>query len=173
MACGARGVSSNLDAFTYPWLLELLYGPPEEATVFGATEMNAPPLMGMGEDSMEPTILEGNLLLIDRSFGLSSMERRRAQSEGRPINDGIHAFKSRSLPESSNDSTGHLVIRRAQYRLDGTTVIRCDNPNCPKKSILCGRTSGRYRLAVYCGAHSHLTAATPARIQLATPDLGN
>jgi hypothetical protein len=61
------------------WLLELLYGPPEGATVFGATEMNVPPLMGMGEDSMEPTILEGNLLLIDRSFGLSSMECRRAQ----------------------------------------------------------------------------------------------
>ncbi len=121
-------------AFHERWLFELLYGPPEEPTVFGATDMNFPLLMEMGEDSMEPTIAKGDLLLIDRSFGLSSMERQRAQSEERSVHDGIHAFKSDSLPGTSNDSASHLIVRRTQYRLDGTMVVRCDNPKYPEEA---------------------------------------
>jgi phage repressor protein C with HTH and peptisase S24 domain len=120
-------------AFYEPWLFELLYEPPEQPTVFGATDMNSPLLMEMGEDSMEPTIAKGDLLLIDRSFGLRSAELQRAQSERRSAYDGIHAFKSDSLPGRSNDSTSHLIIRRTQYRLDGSMVIRCDNPKYPEE----------------------------------------
>jgi phage repressor protein C with HTH and peptisase S24 domain len=131
-SAGSRRAKSPI-AFYEPWLLELLFGPPGEPTVFGATDMNFPLLMEMGEDSMEPTIAKGDLLLIDRAFGQSSAERRRVQSEGRSVYDGIHAFKSSSLPGSSNDSTSHLIIRRTQYRLDGTMVVRCDNPKYPEE----------------------------------------
>jgi len=93
----------------------------------------------MGEDSMEPTIAKGDLLLIDRSFGLSSAERQRAESERRSVHDVIHAFGSDPLTRSSNDSTSHLIICRTQYRLDATMVIRCDNPNCPEEFYLRGQ----------------------------------
>jgi len=67
------------------------------------------------------------------AIGLSPTERRRAQSEERSVHDGIHAFKCGSLPGSSNDSAGNLIIRRTQYRLDGTMVVRCDNPRYPEE----------------------------------------
>ena len=91
-------------AFYEPWLFELLDGPPEEPTVFGATDMNSPLLMEMGEDSMEPTIAKGDLLLIDRSFGL----RSRSSSEPRAKGDRltmestpsslIHCLDGRTIP---------------------------------------------------------------------------
>jgi phage repressor protein C with HTH and peptisase S24 domain len=121
-------------AFYEPWLFELFFGPAHEPTVFGATDMNFPLLMEMGDDSMEPTIAKGDLLLVDRSFGLGSAQRQPAQNEGRSIHDGIHAFRSDSLPGKSNDSkTNHLIIRRTQYRLDGMMVVRCDNPKYPEE----------------------------------------
>src|ERR1039457_120790 len=96
-------------AFYEPWLFEMLYGPPGEPTVFGATDMKFPLLMEMGEDSMEPTIAKGDLLLVDRAFGQRSAERQRAENEGRSVHDGILAFRSDSLPGRSNDfTTGHL-----------------------------------------------------------------
>jgi len=132
LAASQRPAKTPL-AFYEPWLFELLYGSREVPTVFGAGNMSSPLLMEMGEDSMEPTIAKGDLILIDRSFGLSSTERRRAQSEGRSVHDGIHAFKSGSLPVGSSDSSGQLIIRRTQHRLDGTMVVRCDNPRYPEE----------------------------------------
>ncbi len=119
-------------AFYELWLFELLYGPPEEPTV-GVGDMNFPLLMEMGEDSMEPTIAKGDLLLVDRSFGPTSVESQRAQSEERSVHDGIYAFRSDSLHGRSNDSATSHLIRRTQYRLDGSMVVRCDNPKYPEE----------------------------------------
>jgi phage repressor protein C with HTH and peptisase S24 domain len=120
-------------AFYEPWLFELLYGPPEEPTVFGPTDSFPPLLMEVGEDSMEPTIAKGDLVLIDRSFGVRPTALQRAQSQGRPAHDGIYAFRSSSLQGNAYDPTGHSMLRRIQYRLDGTMVVRCDNPRYPEE----------------------------------------
>ena len=69
---------------------------------------------------MEPTIGKGDLLLIDRSFGLSPAARPQAMQEGRSAYDGVCAFRSGSLKRDAHSPTGHLIIRRVQYRLDGT-----------------------------------------------------
>jgi phage repressor protein C with HTH and peptisase S24 domain len=141
-------------AFYEPWLFELLYGPPQEPTVFGPTDMRSPLLMAVGEDSMEPTIAKGDLVLIDRSFGVRPTPLQPAQSQGRPAHDGIYACRSSSLQGNANDPTGHLMLRRIQYRLDGTMVVRCDNPRYPeevyalksqKLPVLVGRV-------VWCGS---------------------
>ena len=58
-------------AFYERWLFKLLYGSQEEPKAFGATDMNPPLLMEVSDDSMEPTIAKGDLLLIDRSFGVT------------------------------------------------------------------------------------------------------
>jgi hypothetical protein len=78
-------------AFYEPWLFKLLYGSREEPTVFGATDMTPPLLMEVSDDSMEPTIAKGDLLLIDRSFGIRATAWHNshgpAPSRGRrPIN---------------------------------------------------------------------------------------
>jgi phage repressor protein C with HTH and peptisase S24 domain len=120
-------------AFHEPWLFELLYGPPNESTLFGATDMNTPLLMEVREDSMEPTIAKGDLLLIDRAFGVRPTSLERAQEEQRSAHDGIHAFRAQSLGDGAKPSTGLLVVRRIQYRLDGKMAIRCDNPKYPEE----------------------------------------
>jgi len=130
---GARAGKAPL-AFFEAWLFELLYGPREEPTELGAAEMMSPPLlMEVGEDSMEPTIAKGDLLLIDRSFGLTPTERQRAQREGRSPLDGIYAFRPRALRGNTDSATGHLIVRRIQHRLDATIVVRCDNPKYPEE----------------------------------------
>jgi len=126
-SAGGKAEKSPL-AFYEPWLFMLLYGSSEEPTAFGATDMNVPLLMEVGDDSMEPTIAKGALLLVDRSFGLTPLARQRAQSEGRSAYDGIYAFRP-----NANAPTAHLIIRRVQYRLDATVVIRCDNPRYPEE----------------------------------------
>lgn len=130
-AGGAPGKSPL--AFYEPWLFKLLYGSQEEPTVFGATDMNPPLLMEVSDDSMEPTIAKGDLLLIDRSFGITPTAQYRAAGGERSVHDGIYAFRSGSLHEDGNHPTGHLTIRRIQYRLDATVVIRCDNPRYPEE----------------------------------------
>jgi phage repressor protein C with HTH and peptisase S24 domain len=129
-ATGASGQAPF--AFFEPWLFKLLYGSQDEPTVFGPTDMT-PLLMEVGDDSMEPTISKGDLLLIDRSFGLSPPKRQQAIREERSAYDGICAFRSGSPNGEANRPTGHLIIRRIQYRLDGTLVIRCDNPRYPEE----------------------------------------
>jgi phage repressor protein C with HTH and peptisase S24 domain len=129
-ATGAAGKAPL--AFYEPWLFKQLYGSQDEPTVFGATEMNPPLLIEVGDDSMEPTIVKGDLLLIDRSFGCPAA-RQQTMTEGRSAYDGIYAFRSGSPNRDANRPTGHLIVRRIQYRLDGTLVIRCDNPRYPEE----------------------------------------
>jgi transcriptional regulator with XRE-family HTH domain len=120
-------------AFYEPWLFELLYGPPNEPTLFGASDMKVPVLIQVLDDSMKPTIAMGDLLVIDRSFGVRPTRVERAQNQEQSPHDGIYAFRSRSLGASTKSFTGLLVVRRIQHRLDGTMVIRCDNPNYPEE----------------------------------------
>jgi transcriptional regulator with XRE-family HTH domain len=120
-------------AFYEPWLFELLYGPPSEPTRFSATDMNTPLLMEVREDSMEPTIAKGDLLLIDRAFGVRPATLERAQEGPRSAHDGIYAFQAQLLSDGAKPSSGLLVVRRIQYRLDGKMAVRCDNPKYPEE----------------------------------------
>jgi phage repressor protein C with HTH and peptisase S24 domain len=116
-------------AFYEPWLFELIYGSREEPKRLGAAATMEPLLlMQVGEDSMEPTIAQGDLLLIDRSFGLTATDQRQAQREGRSPFDGIYAFQPLALSSDADGTTGQPLVRRIQYRLDGTVIVRCDNP---------------------------------------------
>jgi hypothetical protein len=72
-------------------------------------------------------------------------------NEGRSPHDGIYAFRSRSLPDSPKSFTGLPVVRRIQYRLDGTMVVRCDNPSYPEKSTDRTIRIGLTRSDAWCG----------------------
>ena len=120
-------------AFYEPWVGKLLYGSQDARTVFGATDMLLPLLMEVSDGSMEPTIAKGDLLLIDRSFGITPTAQRRAAGGGRSVHDGIYAFRSGSLRGDGNNPNGRLIIRRIQYRLDARMVVRCDNPRYPEE----------------------------------------
>jgi hypothetical protein len=61
-------------AFYEPWLFELLLGATREFS-----QMKSPLLMEVRDDSMEPTIKSGALLLIDRSFGIDRETPKRAR----------------------------------------------------------------------------------------------
>jgi transcriptional regulator with XRE-family HTH domain len=117
-------------AFHQPWLFQLFYGPSQSPTLFGAVDMTPPLLIEVRDDSMEPTIVQGDLLLVDRSFGVQPTEICRVQIEGRSFYDGIYAFRAGSAQELKA-ATGQAVVRRVQYQLDGTLAIRCDNPKYP------------------------------------------
>jgi phage repressor protein C with HTH and peptisase S24 domain len=120
-------------AFYEPWLFKLLYGTPEDLTLFAATDMSLPLLIEVRDDSMEPTIRRGDLLLIDRSFGMRPATLKRARRERRSPHDGIYAFRSHLLQGNGEKSTGDLVVRRVQFRLDGAMIIRCDNSSYPEE----------------------------------------
>jgi phage repressor protein C with HTH and peptisase S24 domain len=130
-SAGGKAGRSPL-AFYERWLFKLLYGSQEEPKVLGAADTNPPLLMEVSDDSMEPTVAKGDLLLIDRTFGVTPTAQHRAAGE-RSVHDGIYAFRSGSLGGSGNNPTGHLIIRRLQYRLDVTVVVRCDNPRYPEE----------------------------------------
>ncbi len=117
-------------AFYEPYLFELLYGPPNEPILSVASDSKSPLLIQVLDDSMMPTIAMGELVIIDRSFGVSPTKVELAQKEGRSPHDGIYAYRSRSLPHSAS---GLVVVRRLRHRLDGTVVIRCDNPSYPEE----------------------------------------
>ena len=130
----AVGVSEKPPiAFHEPWLFELLYGPTEEPALFGATDLNAPLLMEVRDDSMEPTIAKGDLLLADRSFGMRPSALERSRTERRSPHDGIYVFEARPGGRNGKSSIGSLIVRRVQYRLDETIAIRCDNANYPEE----------------------------------------
>jgi phage repressor protein C with HTH and peptisase S24 domain len=95
--------------------------------------MNTPLLMEVREDSMEPTIMKGDLLLIDRAFGVRPATLKGAQEEQRTAHDGIYAFRAQSLSDGAKPSPGLLVVRRIQYRLDGKMAVRCDNSKYPEE----------------------------------------
>ncbi len=120
-------------AFYEPWLFKFLYGPAEEPTLFGPTDMKAPLLVEVRGDAMEPTFSPGDLLLVDRSFGTRPSELQSAQNEQRSPLDGVYVFRAGAGQGEADESTGHLIVRRVQYRLDGTMIIRCDNPRYPEE----------------------------------------
>jgi phage repressor protein C with HTH and peptisase S24 domain len=132
-----EGVDGNAEkaplAFYQPWLFRLLFGPWEDPTLINATDMKAPLLVEVREDSMEPTFLQGDLLLVDRSFGTGSNELRRALNDQRSPSDGVYVFRARSAHTGADESAGHLIVRRVQYRLDRTMIVRCDNPKYPEE----------------------------------------
>ena len=99
----------------------------------GATDMNAPLLLAVSDDSMEPTIAQGDFLLIDRAFSMRRTTLERAQRKERSPHDGIYAFRSHFLQNSAKGTTGHLVVRRLQYRLNATMVVGCDNQRYPEE----------------------------------------
>jgi phage repressor protein C with HTH and peptisase S24 domain len=123
-------------AFHEPWLFELLYGTRKEPTLFGAADMKPPLLMEVRDDSMEPTIKKGALLLIDRSFGIGPKTLKRPPSEARSAYDGIYVFRLGSSTKRLDASSNHFVVRRVQYRLDATMVVTCDNPKYPVETYL-------------------------------------
>jgi len=121
-------------AFHEPWLFQLLHGTGAAPRLFGPTAPPGPPLLiEIEEDSMEPTIAQGDLLLVDRSFSLIPTEIEQAQRQERSPHDGIYAFQPRTRRPHADNSTAHLLVRRIQYRLDGTLVVRCDNPKYPEE----------------------------------------
>jgi transcriptional regulator with XRE-family HTH domain len=121
-------------AFYEPWLFGLLYGSVQNPTLIGAIPTGVPLLIEVREDSMEPTIAQGDLVLVDRTFGVRGAEITRDQIDRRSVHDGIYVFRSRALGSSARQSGGHPVVRRVQYRLDQTMVIRCDNPKYPEET---------------------------------------
>jgi len=121
-------------AFYEPWLFTFIFGPNGDPTLFGATDLNPPLLIEVRDDSMEPTITQGDLALIDRSFGIRPATLDRAQREGRSPRDGIYAFRSNPLDGRAEKTTSDVAVRRVQYRRDGTMVIRCDNSNYPEEA---------------------------------------
>jgi len=118
-------------AFLEPWLLEFLYGPSGDPIPHMAGDMIPPLLLNVLDDSMEPTIKRGALVLVDRSFGMPRMTR--AQAGAGSVHDGIYLFRLAPSPKGSETAQAQLLIRRVLYRLDGKMVIRCDNPKYPEE----------------------------------------
>jgi hypothetical protein len=96
-------------------LFELLYGPAEEPASFGATDLNAPLLMEVRDDSMEPTIAKGDLLLADRSFGMRPSALERSRTERRSCAFTREVPCSRSIP-GSNASQSLEPAKRCRVR---------------------------------------------------------
>jgi sterol desaturase/sphingolipid hydroxylase (fatty acid hydroxylase superfamily) len=47
-----------------------------------------------------------------------------------PVRRNVRAFR---VPSLGGSRKGHSIARRIQYRLDGTMVIKCDNPKYPEE----------------------------------------
>ena len=120
-------------AFYDPWLFELVYGPASEPTS-GSTDMKTPLLMEVGDDSMEPTITKGDLVLLDRTCGVRPTAQQQNEGEWKPIFDGIYAVRAGSLAAKASDRSGPLVVRRIHYQLNGIMVVRCDSSSYPEES---------------------------------------
>jgi transcriptional regulator with XRE-family HTH domain len=116
-------------AFLESWLSRFLYGPNESAFVTGDTK--TPLLICVPDDSMEPTIKRGALVLIDRSFGMSPSTR--AQAGAGSVHDGIYVFPPSPSPKGSDNASAQFVIRRVLYMLNGKMIVRCDNPKYPEE----------------------------------------
>ncbi len=119
-------------AFLEPWLFAFLYGPSGEPLTLVTGDMTAPLLVNVPDDSMEPTIRRGSLVLVDRSFGIPQMTR--TQAGGSSVHDGIYLFRLAPSPKRSETAQAQLLIRRVLYRLDGTMIVRCDNPRYPEET---------------------------------------
>ena len=118
-------------AFLESWLFGLLYGRSGESRTLVTGDMRPPLLLNVSDDSMEPTINKGSLVLVDRSFGMSQVTR--AQASAGSVYDGIYVFRLALSPKGSETAPAQLVIRRVLYMLDGNMIVRRDNPNYPEE----------------------------------------
>ncbi len=128
-------------AFHDRWLFELIWGTSSDPVGHMTEATNPPLLIKVQEDSMEPTFTKGDLLLVDRSFGLRTSEVETALKEKRSPHEGIYVFEARSLQVSTTNARPNhhdreaveaakpieLLVRRVQYRVNGTMIIKCDN----------------------------------------------
>jgi len=131
-------------AFNEAWLFALLFGAPDEPTGPGA--LSSPLLTEMNDDSMEPTIGKGDLVLVDRSFGLRPFELQQALREKRSIHYGIYAFKAGLLSRRANDSNDQFIVRRVQYRLDGNVGCQLRQSQLPRRTLHSTEIAGTYRM---------------------------
>ena len=90
------------------------------------------PVFVLTHHPREPLSMQGGTTFTFVTNGIQSALEQ-ARSEGRSVHDGIYALRSASLQGEAKNSTGHLTIRRIQYRLDGAMVVRCDNPRYPEE----------------------------------------
>ncbi len=128
-------------AFHDRWLFELIWGTFSDPVSHMTEATNPPLLMEVQEDSMEPTFTKGDLLVVDQSFGLRTSQLETALKENRSVHAGIYVFKTGSLQASATKArrSDHdhkavetakpveLLVRRVQYRVNGTMIIKCDN----------------------------------------------
>lgn len=129
---GGAGDEKSPLAFHEPWALRLLLGSAAEPTSYGPSTMDPPLLIEVRDDSMEPTIAQGDLLLVDRAFGTRPDQLDKARRHGFSPHDGLYAFRPRG-PHPKAAATTHPVFRRVQFKLEGTMLIRCDNPRYPEE----------------------------------------
>jgi phage repressor protein C with HTH and peptisase S24 domain len=111
-------------AFRESWLFGFLYGESSDPIPRVAADMRPPLLLNVPDDSMEPTIKRGALVLIDRSFGMPTATLAGADA----INGGIYLFGPATPLEKSEFAPTRYLLRRILYRLDGMMIVRCDNP---------------------------------------------
>lgn len=110
-------------AFREPWLFEFLYGRGGSSTIVLGD--NLPTLLlNVPDDSMEPTLKKGALVLVDQSFGMPKKTPAGAGS----IHDGIYLVVPTPPSEPSESVPIRYLLRRLLYRLDGNMIVRCDNP---------------------------------------------
>ncbi len=128
-------------AFHDRWLFELIWGTSGDPVGHMTEATNPPLLMEVHEDSMVPTFNKGDLLLVDRSFGLRPSEVETALKENRSPHEGIYVFAAGSLQVSATKARrshhdreavqtanpSELLVRRVQYRVNGAMIIKCDN----------------------------------------------
>ena len=96
-----------------------------------ASDMSPPLLVNVPDDSMEPTFKRGDLVLVDRSFGIRTVTP--VQTGAGSIYDGIYLFRPAPLPKDSATLPAHLLIRRVAYQVDGQMIVRSDNPKYPQE----------------------------------------
>jgi len=118
-------------AFLESWLFGFLYGPSGDSSTLVAGDIRTPLLLNVPDDSMEPTIKRGALVLVDRSFGMPRVTR--AQADAGSVHDGIYLFRMAPSPKGSETAPAQLLIRRVLFRLDGKMIVRCDNPKYPEE----------------------------------------
>jgi phage repressor protein C with HTH and peptisase S24 domain len=119
-------------AFLESWLFGFLYGMNSDSRTLVSGDMKPPLLFNVPDDSMEPTIKEGALVLVDRSFGVSPA--RLAQAGAGSVHDGIYLFALNASTKGTQTAPTQLLIRRILFRVDAKMIVRCDNPKYPEES---------------------------------------
>lgn len=118
-------------AFLQSWSFELLYGPIGKSGSNISASPAPPWMLEVHDDSMEPTIKQGALVLVDRSFSRPPMK---SAPPGATIWDGIYCFRPLSRTKDAETATVPM-IRRVRYFADGKMGVRCDNPKYPREEV--------------------------------------